>query len=271
MKLSIMSYCYGRALSAGTLDFPGVVRECARLGADIELMRRHVGERSAQEVKALVDDLGVRVPILLESCAVVHPDPGARAAAVEGLWPAIELCHELGAKLLMFLPGGNPAGAPDAEVRRWIGEGVHRACEMARGSGIRVVVENHGGAAKLRGRIAHMLEFCTMAPELGLVFDNGNFYLAGEDLTDAFNQLRSRVVHTHFKDWHFIPDASTPEGKRRVGAVIGEGVVDTRLTLSLLRSAGYQGYCSVEYEGPEDPVSSTARATENLKRLMAEG
>ncbi|MDH7570107.1 MAG: sugar phosphate isomerase/epimerase family protein [Armatimonadota bacterium] len=273
MKICIMSYCYSRALTAGTLDFRGMLRECARLEAGVELLRRHADGWSADDLRSLTQDLGVPVPVLLESASIVDPDPARRANAADGARVGLDLAVTLGTKVMMVLPGGDPRGADDGEVRRWIGEGAQLICEAARGSGVRIVVENHGGAWRWRGRVEHMLHIFEHAPDLGLCFDNGNFFLAGETQEEAFARLQTRIAHVHFKDWHHADGDGkgvlARDGRRYTGAIIGEGVVPTRTTLSLLANAGYRGYLSVEYEGSEDPVAATARATRNLKAMAA--
>ncbi len=272
MKLSVMTYCYGRALAAGALDLDSMLRECARLRLDgVELVRAHAAGVSTADLKARVEDLGLAVPVLLEPAAIVDADAAKRAAAVQGLRPALDLAVALGTRQIMVLPSGDAAGAPDEEIRRRIGEAMAGACALARGSGVGMMVENHGGAARLRGRVSHMLEFCAAAPEMGLCFDDGNFFLAGDDQNAAFDQLGSRVVHMHLKDWRPAnPDeggVQALDGRRYIGAVIGEGVVHPRPAINRLAARGYDGYLSVEYEGPEDALVAVPRAVANARRL----
>ncbi len=273
MKLSIMTYCYSRALAAGTLDLPGMLAEYARLGVPgVELMRPHADGMPTAELRARLDDLGLTVPVLLEGAAVIAPDPARRQAAVEAMRPALDMAVGLGARQIMLLPGGDPGQAADAEVRRWIADGGARACELARGSGVQIIMENHGGAHRLRGRVEHMREFCDAHPDLGLCFDDGNFFLAGEDQETALRRLRDRVVHVHCKDWRLAPagqgGVEARDGRRYVGAVIDEGIVPRTAALRL-KEQGYSGYFSVEYEGAEDPVVATRRAVANLWRLLS--
>jgi sugar phosphate isomerase/epimerase len=83
--------------------------------------------------------------------------------------------------------------------------------------------------------------------ELGLNFDTGNSFLAGNDPVEHARQVAQRVVHVHLKD---IPEWLLAERGRvtgaRVGVAIGGGVVDLRGVVSALATAGYQGVLSVE-------------------------
>ena len=83
--------------------------------------------------------------------------------------------------------------------------------------------------------------------ELGVNFDTGNCFLAGNDPVEYVRAVASRVVHVHVKD---IPATQLAErGKvtgTRVGVAAGEGVVDLPGILEVLAAAGYQGVLSVE-------------------------
>lgn len=83
--------------------------------------------------------------------------------------------------------------------------------------------------------------------ELGVNFDTGNSFLAGNDPVDYVRRVADRVVHVHLKD---IPAAQLPERGRvtgtRVGVAVGEGVVDLRGVLAVLARSGYGGVVSVE-------------------------
>lgn len=273
MNISIMTYCYSRALASGALDLAGMLQEYARLGVPgVELVQAHAAGMPTAELRARVDDLGLTVPLLLVGAPVIDADPAKRAAAVEGMRPALDMALGLGAKQIMLLPSGDAGNASDAEVRRYICDGIARACEMVKGSGVQIIVENHGGAHRLRGRVEHMLEFADAHPDLGLCFDDGNFLLAGEEELAALEKLAGRVVHFHCKDWALSAEDGkgilAADGKRYVGAVIGEGVVP-RTAAKKLQASGYTGFFSVEYEGAEDPVIATARAAANLKAILA--
>jgi sugar phosphate isomerase/epimerase len=83
--------------------------------------------------------------------------------------------------------------------------------------------------------------------ELGVNFDTGNSFLAGNDPVEYVRRVADRVVHVHVKD---IPASQLPErGKvtgTRVGVTVGDGVVDLRGVLAALAEAGYDGVLSVE-------------------------
>jgi len=83
--------------------------------------------------------------------------------------------------------------------------------------------------------------------ELGVNFDTGNSFLAGNDPVDYLRQVAGRVVHVHVKD---IPASQLHErGKvtgTRVGVAAGDGEVDLSGIVEVLREVEYRGVLSVE-------------------------
>lgn len=69
------------------------------------------------------------------------------------------------------------------------------------------------------------------------------------------------VVHTHAKDARVFADI----GRREVP--LGDGWVDWRKYVDLLKQYGYDGYFAIEREVGEDPVGDVTRAVEFLKSL----
>jgi hydroxypyruvate isomerase len=49
-----------------------------------------------------------------------------------------------------------------------------------------------------------------------------------------------------------------------------DSVLDYRRILSILQAAGYRGYISVEYVGPEDPIKTVPAVVGMFHRCLAE-
>jgi inosose dehydratase len=96
--------------------------------------------------------------------------------------------------------------------------------------------------------------------EVGLLFDSGHMTFAGGDAVAMLRKHVARVCHVHCKDvrpevlrlahnrqWSFLTAVIN-------GAftVPGDGVVDFRALLSILREHGYRGWLVVEAE--QDPA-----------------
>src|SRR5215470_11997874 len=96
--------------------------------------------------------------------------------------------------------------------------------------------------------------------EVGLLFDSGHMTFAGGDAVAMLRKHVARVCHVHCKDvrpgvlqqawngqWSFLTAVIN-------GAftVPGDGVVDFRSLLAILRDGGYRGWLVVEAE--QDPA-----------------
>ncbi len=104
---------------------------------------------------------------------------------------------------------------------------------------------------------------------LGLVWDPGNSYMAGETpFPDGYARLPvSRILHVHAKD-----GVRTPAGDRVVWGPFGEGEVDWKGQFDALARDGYRGAVSLEthWGGPEGRKEEGSRiCAARLKEMIA--
>ncbi|MBI3697382.1 MAG: sugar phosphate isomerase/epimerase [Acidobacteria bacterium] len=105
-------------------------------------------------------------------------------------------------------------------------------------------------------RIATLVD----SPWLKVNYDTGNAWLGGEDPYLGLEAVKDRVVHVHAKDIS-IRQSEAERGTvtgTPVGCGCGDGVIDWRRVVSILRSAGYQGVLSVECGTSEQAARSLA-------------
>lgn len=116
----------------------------------------------------------------------------------------------------------------------------------AQDRGVRFALELHNALTAEPKYLARLLQRFGPA-ELGINFDTGNSFLAGNDPVALLRELVGRVIHVHLKD---IPASQLPlRGKvtgTRVGVAAGDGVVDVVGVIETLVQAGYAGVVSVE-------------------------
>ena len=111
----------------------------------------------------------------------------------------------------------------------------------------------------------------------GVLFDVGNFLCADEDPTIAAGKLAPYVFHLHAKDFHVISGSSFAPGegwfKSRAGnylrgAIIGHGNVPIKQAIQVIKDSGYDGICSIEFEGIECPLKGIRIGRDNLQRII---
>jgi inosose dehydratase len=147
--------------------------------------------------------------------------------------------------------------------------------------GIRLAYHHHMGAyVETPADVDRLLDH--VGADVGLLFDSGHMTFAGGDAVEMLERHVRRVCHVHCKDVR--PDVVRMARNRNwsfLEAVIngaftvpGDGAVDFRGLIEILRRAGYRGWLVVEAE--QDPVVAPAyRYAEmgyrHLARLVRNG
>ena len=104
-----------------------------------------------------------------------------------------------------------------------------------------------------------------------LTYDTGNMVMGDEDPVDFLQIVKTRLAHAHAKDWMPLPPEAekgltSRAGKRYIGTVVGQGVLDYPRIIAALKALNYEGFFSFEYEGENDPVQA---AREGMAYLCA--
>ena len=192
----------------------------------------------------------------------------------------LELAKAAGAKMIMIVPGSMDDRAACAAMTRqeMLDLAVRhfsKACELAESYGIQIGFENTPTDYKPLASVEEVCYVLDRVPQLGLIFDTGNFRVADTeaDELDIYEQLKDRIVRFHLKD---VRIGDFPQGERcRNGQSIipvptGSGVIPMEGLLQRSIADGYQGTYSVEYAAAAD--SSGAAHIEPAKsyRMMVE-
>jgi len=96
------------------------------------------------------------------------------------------------------------------------------------------------------------------SPSLGINFDTGNAYLAGQDPYSWLAHVRDRLVHVHAKDIS-VEHSDAERGKvtgTPVGCACGDGVIDWKEIIKILEPLDRQIVLSVECGTVEEAASS---------------
>lgn len=122
--------------------------------------------------------------------------------------------------------------------------------KMAAEHDITIGIENHGGFASDPNVLRKLF---AGVPELKFVYDIGN-------VTDAeryhmAEEFADRICYVHAKTYVFNPDGE-------------ESYMDYGKVFSILKDKGYNGWVSVEFEGPGDGDTGVARTIQLIKKYM---
>jgi sugar phosphate isomerase/epimerase len=155
------------------------------------------------------------------------------------LLPAsLEFARSLGAGLVLifsFHRGGQAAGPAPDEVQ----EALHDAAEQAAVAGLQLAIEVEDEFWADTGQRTAALVSGIDHPALGVNWDPGNAFMAGDTpYPDGYQAVRRWVRHVHFKDVEV-----NAEGRRRYAV---HGQIDWAGQIQALARDGYAGYISIE-------------------------
>jgi sugar phosphate isomerase/epimerase len=158
-------------------------------------------------------------------------------------------------------------GETTPEIERRIADLFHEPLRVAREAGVTLLLENEHDCYMSAGEETASL-LARLAPEgLGLVWDPGNAYSAGDTpYPNGYEAVKPYVRHVHLKDLRVSGDGSS------AWVPMGEGDIDYLGQLNALNRDGYSGVLSIEtHYIPESgtPEEGTAESLHGLRSLLS--
>ena len=145
---------------------------------------------------------------------------------------------------------------------RWLERLPGELLRMCANYGITLTIEPHGVYTTNAEGLLKIMSLSD-SPYLAINFDTGNVEVAGNSAVETLRAVVKHVKHVHVKDIVRSQTAGHDTGVTAGGA-IGEGDVDIKGCLDVLRSAGYDGCLSVECTG----VDALRRSIAFLQPLL---
>jgi sugar phosphate isomerase/epimerase len=143
---------------------------------------------------------------------------------------------------------------------------------------ITTTIENHGFSVQASDRVQRVLH-AVNRPNFKTTLDIGNFMCVDENPVIGVKKNLPYASLIHFKDFYFRPFDEHPgggewfltsNGNYLRGAIVGQGDIEIRKIVRLIKESGYDGYITVEFEGMEECKSASRIAMDNLRRLWDE-
>ena len=272
MKFSMMSYTMARQIKPEKFDIKAMCSLTKELGIDgIDFVTTYGVD--PKEISKIVRGYGLNVVCHTFFANLATPDKQQRSAAIDAVRHGLETAIILGTDLIM-IPIINHEKLSRNESRRFAIQGLNEASLLTSEAGITLTIENFPGQLSPFVTSDDFLEAVRQVKGLKLTFDNGNVLTGGEDPVHSYDRTKKYVVHAHFKDWSYEDKG---QGNKVTGldgrvynpALIGEGIVDHRACLRVMKMSGYSGYINIEYEGNDYPPDLAVRkALTYLQKLM---
>ena len=282
MKISVSSYSFQQYVGAGKLAHKDIIKQAHDMGFEavefIDLPASSYEEQVAYAhfLREEADKYGMTINAYTIGANLYHETPDGSAAEIERLKGQVDIAAILGASVMRhdacYSVGKTGTSRSFGLMLPTIAENARAVTEYAATKGIRTCVENHGYVAQDSYRVEQLFN-AVAHDNFGLLVDVGNFVCADEDNLTAVSRVAPYAIHVHAKDMYKSTEPREGYGRTRAGnyfrgAIVGEGEVGVERCLRALSIAGYDGYCSIEFEGSEDCIYGIAKGFENLKAML---
>jgi sugar phosphate isomerase/epimerase len=187
----------------------------------------------------------------------IEPDKSRRDIRVRHTLESLHVARALGCHNISIPPGGPLNGMAPEEAMALFHEGLAQVIPTAEALGVKLLVEPEPDL--MIENTSEFLEFIkgVHSPAVGINFDIGHFYCAGEDPARAFYTLSKWVGHVHIED--------IASDRTHHHLVPGRGVIDFASVFEMMAGLGYDGDISLELYTYKD--APDAAGNDSLKYL----
>jgi len=204
-------------------------------------------------VKELCNKYNVKLSGLSSHTPLCKPE-----ISVEYLKMAIRWAADAGAPVVNTDEGPKPFWTTKEMDYQLMKYTLTEAAMVAERHGIKIGLEPHQQYSKDPDGLDSIYNL-VKSPAIGINFDTGNSYLAGgSDVYEWLERVKDRLVHLHAKDIS-MAQSKAERGKvtgTPVGCACGDGVVDWKRVIGIVKSTGKQIVFSVECGTIEQAVRS---------------
>ena len=229
-----------------------MIEGCARRGIrGISPWRDKLAQLGVKEAARLVRDNGLAVTGLCRGGMFPAAERKGRQAALDDNLRAIDDAAALGARCLVLVVGGLPAGSKDLDgAREMVRDGIGETLERARGAGVPLAIEPlHPMYCADRACVNTMAQALDLCDELdagksgalGVALDVYHVWWDPELKRQIERAGDKRLLAFHLCDW-LVPTADLLNDR----GMMGDGVIDLPLIRSWMEAAGYRGFHEVE-------------------------
>jgi sugar phosphate isomerase/epimerase len=187
-----------------------------------------------------VSDKNLNIVNLGSSANMHFLDPKKRQNNLDDAKKYIDLAHQLNCPFIRVFPNDLPKDQDEKATIDTIIQSLITLGDFAKSSGVKVLLESHVKVIK-SDMLLHIMQE-TNHQHVGLVWDFFNMWsVTKEAPADMYKQLKKYIHHTHIKD-AILTD------KGETYTLLGEGNAPVKEALHALKSGGYSGYYSFEWE-----------------------
>ncbi len=253
----------------GRLGFRGVEIMCDRP----HLYPPDYGEENLTRLKTVIDDQGLKVTNLnsFTLFAVgdtylpswIEPREERREIRIQHTLECLKVADFFGCKNISVPPGGPVDEISQERAMTLFHRGLEMVTPLAQELGIKILVEPEPDLLMENTREFKEFIVDVKSPAIGVNFDIGHFFCAGEDPRVAFEELFEWIGHVHLED--IAPD------RVHNHLILGQGAIQFAEIFQTMLRLGYQGDVSLElYPYVDTPEEAGRESLEYLQTLLQE-
>ena len=256
--ISLQVWSLHRAFFARELDQVGMLRLCPELGlSGFEMYNTFFPSPQyvyLRGLRAEAEQLGVRLLLILcdmeGNLGAADRKERLQAAVNHRKW--VDTAVVLGCQSIRCQVQGDDSDP--AAMRERAAESLRSLLDYAQCSGLRILIENHGGLSSEHDWLVSLIELVG-DPQLGTQPDFGNFP-KGTDWCSAVEKMMPYAGAVSAKCYDFDLDGN-------------ETTIDFARMMKIVRAAGYSGHVGIEYDGTRMPEREAILAAKGLlERLL---
>lgn len=286
MKVGLSTYSLSKAIRSGVMDALGAIEWIARNGGEhVEISPSGFSLTDnpglVKDVVRKAKDAGLEISSYTIGANFIQPDAAKLKAEIERLKREVDVGAALGVGRMRHDAASRPI--PECGMDQFmkdlpsVADACREVADHAKKYGITTSVENHGYFMQRSDRVQALIH-AVGRDNFRTTLDVGNFMCADEDSVAATKNNIPYASHVHFKDFYLRPFYADPgegwfktfSGNYLRGAIVGQGDVDIRSVVKVIKSHGYDGNISIEFEGMEDCEAGSRIGMANLRRLWDE-
>ena len=251
----------------GRLGFGGVEIMCDRP----HLYPPDYGEENLTRLKTLIDDQGLKVTNLnsFTLFAVgdtylpswIEPQEERREIRIQHTLQCLKVADFFGCKNISVPPGGPVGEISRKKAMTLFHLGLERVAPLAQELDIKILVEPEPDLLMENTREFKEFIVDVKSPAIGVNFDIGHFFCAGEDPSEAFEELFEWIGHVHLED--------IASNRAHNHLVLGHGAIQFQEVFKTMINLGYEGDISLElYPYVDTPEEAGRESLEYLRALL---
>ena len=211
-------------------------------------------------IRRACEKAGIQLSALSGHSVLCKPEIGT-----EYLKQAVRFAAECGAPVVNTDEGPKQPWTTVEDDHVLMRYTLHEVAAVAEPRGILIGLEPHQQYTQTPAGLDRIFALVD-SPAIGINFDTGNSYIAGQDPIAWLEHVKDRLVHLHAKDIS-VAQSDAERGKvtgTPVGCACGDGVVDWGKVIEICKTAPRDIVFSVEC----GTVDQAARSWKHLKSIL---